>query len=249
MDTQERLLAEVHDEHGRIRVVEAGEYRFLEFGDEIEQSCVSTANPGWLEYEYGRAMLMGALCHPEPRRAVFMGLGAGTLTRACLDHLPLLDVEAIELREAVPPLARQYFGLGDDPRLHIRIGDAMDLLHSCEPADLIFVDLYTDVGPSAAHLAWGFLTGCQSRLNPGGWLIINQWSSTDDKPLGSAFLRGMFRHHYWECPVPEGNVIILVPASFEQTLDRSGLAVRVGAMEKKTGYSLGHLVDLIRPAS
>jgi spermidine synthase len=249
MDTQERLLAEVYDEHGRIRVVEVGEYRFLEFGDEIEQSCVSISNPAWLEYEYGRAMLMGSLCHPEPKRAVFMGLGAGTLTRACLEILPLDEVEAIELREAVRHLAQEYFGLGEDPRLNIRIGDAMELLQTCHSADLIFVDLYTDVGPSAAHLAWGFLTGCQSRLNPGGWLIINQWSSTDDKPLGSAFLRGMFRHHYWECPVPEGNVIILVPSDFEQTLDKPELYKRVERVEQETGYSLRHLVDLIRPAS
>ena len=57
----ERLLAEVHDDFGMIRVLEVADYRFLEFGDAIEQSCVFTADPSWLEYDYSRAMLLAAL--------------------------------------------------------------------------------------------------------------------------------------------------------------------------------------------
>ncbi len=156
----------------------------------MEQSCVFTQDPAWLEYDYNRAMLLGALCHPQPRRALFLGLGAGTLTQACLKWLPLEAVEALELRPAVPRLARQHLGLAEDPRLAIRIGDALDLLDSAAPADLIFVDLYTDVGPSSAHLAWRFLENCQAKLNPGGWLMINQWSATDGKPLGARCCAG-----------------------------------------------------------
>ena len=54
-------IAEVTDAFGVIRVVEMGGYRFLEFGDSIEQSCVFTSDPSWLEYDYTRAMLLGAL--------------------------------------------------------------------------------------------------------------------------------------------------------------------------------------------
>ncbi|MQU40828.1 spermidine synthase, partial [Pseudomonas sp. FSL R10-2172] len=104
----ERLLAEVHDDFGMIRVLEVADYRFLEFGDAIEQSCVFTADPSWLEYDYTRAMLIGALCHDAPESALFLGLGAGTLTQACLKFLPLEDVEAIELRPDVPRLAIEY---------------------------------------------------------------------------------------------------------------------------------------------
>src|SRR5471032_2686655 len=94
----EHLLAEVQDEFGIVRVLEVADYRFLEFGDAIEQSCVFTSDPSWLEYDYTRAMLIGALCHEQPESALFLGLGAGTLTQACLRFLPLEDVEAIELR-------------------------------------------------------------------------------------------------------------------------------------------------------
>lgn len=249
MDKQEVLLAEVSDDFGLIRVLEVGDYRFLEFGEAVEQSCVFTRDPSWLEYDYTRAMLMGGLLHPAPETALFLGLGAGTLTQACLEFLPLEDVEAIELRPDVPELAMRYLGLQNDPRLYIRIGDAVELLESSESADLIFVDLYTDLGPAAAHLAWNFLQRCQEKLNPDGWLIINQWGTDGDKPLGAALLRGLFHRHYWECPVKEGNVVLFVPAHLEQTLDETALRQRAGALAPRLGYSLDSLIDALRPAS
>lgn len=250
MERQERLLAEVLDEYGSMRVCEVGDYRFLEFGEAVEQSCVFTADPSWLEYDYTRAMLLGALCHADPQSALFLGLGAGSLTQACLRFLPLDDVEIIELRPDVVRLAREFLGFrDDDPRLTLRLGDALELLADAECADLIFLDLYTDMGPAAGHLGWSFLERCQQKLNPGGWLIINQWAGGDGKPMGAALLRGLFHRHYWECPVPEGNVVLLVPASLEQDLDRAGVQARVEALQGALGYSLTALLAEIRPAT
>lgn len=249
MEKEERLLAEVRDDFGLIRVLEVGDYRFLEFGEAVEQSCVFMADPAWLEYDYSRAMLLGGLCHEAPESALFLGLGAGNLTQACLEFLPLDDVEIIELRPEVPRLAMEFLGLADDPRLTIRIGDALELLDSAESADLIFVDLYNDTGPAVGHLAWNFLADCQRRLNPGGWLIINQWAGDDGKPLGAALLRGLYHRHYWECPVKEGNVVLLVPADLEQQLDFQRLQSRIEALAPRLGYSLAELMRSLRPAS
>ena len=249
MEKEERLLAEVRDAFGLIRVLEVGDYRFLEFGAAVEQSCVFTADPAWLEYDYTRAMLLGALCHPQPETALFLGLGAGNLTQACLKFLPLEDVEVIELRPAVPELAVRYLGLQDDPRLYIRSGDATELLETAETADLIFVDLYNDAGPDAAHLAWTFLKRCQEKLNPGGGLVSNQGGTDDDRPLGAALFRGVYHRHYWECPVKEGNVVVLVPADLEQMLDVADLRQRAEALAPRLGYSLDSLIEALRPAS
>lgn len=248
-EREERLLARVEDAYGIVSVYEVEDYRFLEFGEAIEQSCVFTADPSWLEYDYTRAMLIGALCHELPESALFLGLGAGTLTQACLKFLPLDDVEAIELRPDVPRLAMEYLGLDDDPRLYVRIGDAVELLPTAEKADLIFVDLYTDHGPGVAHLAWNFLEQCQQQLNPGGWLVINQWAGDDGKPLGAALLRGLYHRHYWELPVKEGNVVVLVPAEFDQQLQIDQLRARAEALAPQLGYSLEYLIKAIRPAT
>lgn len=246
---EEQLLAEIQDEYGHMRVIEVGEYRFLEFGNEVEQSCVFTPDPSWLEYDYTRAMLLGALLHESPETALFLGLGAGSLTQCCLKFLPLEDVEVIELRPDVPRLAMEFLGLIDDPRLTIRIGDAMQLLASAETADLIFLDLYTDSGPAAGHLAWKFLQECQQKLNPGGWLMINQWGADGGKPLGAAMLRGLFHRHYWEIPVKDGNVVMLIPADIDQEFDLLSVKTCVEALAPLLGYSLLPLLEAVRPAS
>lgn len=99
------------------------------------------------------------------------------------------------------------------------------------------------------HLAWNFLENCQQKLNPGGWLVINQWATDDGKPLGAALLRGLYHRHYWELPVKEGNVILLVPADLEQTLDLDGVRARAEALAPRLEYSLEGLIREIRPAT
>lgn len=246
---EKHILTQETDEYGVISVVEDNGFRYLQFGNDVEQSCVLYEDPLWLKYDYTRAMLLGSLCHAHPETALFLGLGAGSLTEACLAALPLEDVEVLELREALPRLAMDYFGMTDDPRLTIRIGDALELINSAETADLIYLDMYSDTGPSVAHLAWTFLKTCQDKLNPGGWLIINQWATMDGRPLGAALFRGLFYRHYWEIPVKEGNVILLVPYSFEQSPSIPLLREQAARVAEVLGYDISYLIDVIRPAS
>lgn len=243
------VIAEETDEYGVIRVVAANGFRYLEFGDNVEQSCVLYENPLWLKYDYTRAMVLASLCHEHPETALFLGLGAGSLSEVCLAVLPLEDVEILELREPLPRMAMQYLGMSDDPRLTIRIGDALELIDSAETADLIYLDMYTDAGPSVGHLAWAFLAKCQDKLNPGGWLIINQWATQDGRPLGAALFRGLFYRHYWEIPVKEGNVILLVPYSLEQYPSLELLHSQAARVAQILGYDISYLIENMRPAS
>ncbi|MCY1452724.1 hypothetical protein D9M71_696660 [compost metagenome] len=79
--------------------------------------------------------------------------------------------------------------------------------------------------------------------------MINQWANDDGKPLGAALLRGLYHRHYWELPVKEGNVILLVPADLEQTLDVEGLRARAATLAPRLGYSLDGLIHEIRSAT
>lgn len=240
------LIADQEDEHGLIRIFERGDYRFLEFGMHIEQSCVFMPDPSWLEYDYTRAMLMFALAHPTPKTALFLGLGAGTLTTACLKFLPLTAANAIELRSEVVDFAKSHLALPDDPRLTIEVGDALSALDAQPPADLIFLDLYTDSGPSAGHSAWDFLGHCQNKLNPNGWLVINQWAINDGTPQNASTLRVRFKKYYWECLVESGNVVLLVPQNKAQVLDTVLLQKRITELEPDLGYSLQALFNNIK---
>ena len=69
------------------------------------------------------------------------------------------------------------------------------------------------------------------------------------KPLGAALLRGLFHRHYWEIPVKEGNVILIIPADLEQELDLLDLKARDEQLAPQLGYSLLSLIKAVRPAS
>lgn len=184
------VIAEETDEFGVIRVIEIGAYRYLEFGDSFEQSCVLYDNPLYLKYDYTRAMLLASLCHEHPETALFLGLGAGSLTEVCLATLPLEDVEVLELRAPLPRMAMEHMAMTDDPRLTIRIGDALELIETAETADLIYLDMYTDLGPSAGIWRGGF-NSMSKQTEP--WRLADyqsvgyvRWQS-----LGSGFFAGI----------------------------------------------------------
>lgn len=244
---KKKKIEEVEDAYGRICVEGKGSKRYLVFGEDAEQSAVCIRSPLRLEYEYSRAMLLGALCHPQPETALFLGLGAGALVRSCLDAIPsLFDVEIVELRAEVLRLAQKHMRFVEDERMTIRVGDALELLESAEKADLVFLDLYTEEGPSKGHMTWEYLARCQEKLSEGGWLIINQWALRDNKPVASMLLQGLFEGHYWELPVAEGNVIVMVPDCTTQNLPVEQLRLRAAEVGKRQGYDMLPLLHNIR---
>lgn len=248
--SDEQLLAERHDEWGVLRVVEVGEYRFLEFGDDaVEQSCTLIADAAWLEYDYTRAMLLGALLPDAVNRLLFLGLGAGSLTMACRRCWPQAQCEVVELRPAVVELAYSLMGLEPDARLSVQIGDAVNTLPHCQAADVVFLDLYTEQGPAAAHVSSQFLRDCHAHVRPGGWLVINQWSTTEGKPVGAALLRGIFGRDYWECPLLEGNVVLFIPAESEAALPHARWLARIESLIPQLGYDPSLLLERLRVAS
>lgn len=245
--SRKKQLAEVQDEHGIIRVEQKGSIRYLVFGETSEQSAVCMRKPLLLQYQYSRAMLLAALCHPQPETALFMGLGSGALVRSCLAAMPeLFDAEIIELRPKVLQLAQDYMGFTVDERMTIRLGDGWQLLDTAEDADLIFLDMYNEEGPSLAHVAKDFLTRCQARLAANGWLIINQWQFPGQRPLGHNVFCKLFKGGYWELPVSEGNVILLVPANPTEKLPVQRLRERAREVSLQQGYDLSGLLMDIR---
>jgi spermidine synthase len=86
--------------------------------------------------------LLGALSHPDPQRALVIGLGTGT-TAGWLGAIPGIQrVEVVELEPRVVTLARDFGPVNRDvignPEVTIRIGDAREaLMTSREQYDLI----------------------------------------------------------------------------------------------------------------
>lgn len=177
-----------YDQWGLVQVFDDGNKRYLSFGTTDEQSCQLKSRPAQLQHDYSRAMLAVLdLFHVEqsPQQITLLGLGGGSMARTLLELLPTAHINAVELRETVARVARQYFGLPRDPRLNLTFMDAGLYLashphHSCE---LLISDLFLAAGLDEQQLHQTFLDRCYEHLAPGGWLVLNLWREHREQAL------------------------------------------------------------------
>lgn len=125
------------------------------------------------------APLVGAILHPEPRKAMVIGLGTGS-SAGWLAAVPSMTrVDVAELEPAVLEVARRCAPVNRDvlsnPRVRIVLGDARELLMtSRERYDLIFSEPSNPYRAGVAGLfTLEFYRAAAARLAPGG--MFSQW--------------------------------------------------------------------------
>lgn len=113
-----------------------------------------------------------------PRRALLLGLGAGTVARLLARRCPETRMVGIERDPEVIAVARLDFGLDDVPGLTVVEADAFAWVpeHAVtEPGayDLICLDLFEAGRLALGTLATPFLRQIAALLAPGGTLTVN----------------------------------------------------------------------------
>jgi spermidine synthase len=123
--------------------------------------------------------LFGALLHPYPRRAFVIGLGTGS-TSGWLAAVPSVErVDTVELEPAIVEVARACaqvnHGVMDNPKHHLIIGDAREvLLTRGDSYDLIASEPSNPYRAGIASLfTREYYESALGRLAPGG--IFLQW--------------------------------------------------------------------------
>ena len=104
------------------------------------------------EFIYHECMVhVPALAHPSPRRVLVMGGGDGCTARellrhSCIEHIVVAELDAIVVDSCRREFVHVNRGALDDPRVDVRIGDALQTLRKTnEQFDLVIMDL-TDPG-------------------------------------------------------------------------------------------------------
>ncbi|CAJ0584787.1 unnamed protein product, partial [Mesorhabditis spiculigera] len=148
-----------------------------------------------LAAEYQELMLLSLCFHPEKPilrldtaelKVAILGLGGGLLTTFLIQNTKQLSCVSIELDPVVVKIAKEHFGLPHkDPRLEVRVMDALDYLHEAAVADeankldILFVDLagaMDDSGLSCPPIAFvedDVLLNMRNCLKPNGVLALN----------------------------------------------------------------------------
>jgi spermidine synthase len=160
--------------------------RSLHVGGEAIQSSMKINDPFALALDYTRCMMGFLLFHPQPRHALMIGLGGGSLAKFFHRRLRATHVRVVELDARIVKTARMHFALPpDDERLAVEIGDGAEAL-SPECCDVLMVDAYHDEAHVPKLASAEFYDAAYLALEPRGALVVN---FMDDDPLFEQYLR------------------------------------------------------------
>lgn len=203
------LIHQVEDEIGPISVHQNQNLLYLSFGNKTEQSCLTIDQPHRLEHAYTQAMMLSLLMKQDMRSVLILGLGGGSLVRALRHFRQKLKIDAIEYRQAVIDVARQYFALPEDHALNIICDDAGHYIKAtAQRYDLIFTDLYLPEGMDQLQLSQQYLEHCKAHLMDDGLVIVNFWSHDFKQTLQrQQALEQVFGKQVLNTQVPGGNTI------------------------------------------
>jgi len=230
-----------------VAVSERRGLRELHIGGDAIQSAMRLDDPYALALDYTRCMMAFLLFFPQPREALMIGLGGGSLAKFFHRHLRATRVRAIELDARVVAAARAHFALPpDDARLAVEVGDGAQAL-APECCDVLLVDGFDD-GEQVPRLASGeFYDACYLALAPHGVLVVNYMS--DDPGLDS-YLQRLERAF--------GGAVLCMPALSDPNLIAFALKdgparlawktlrVRAAALEARYELPFGRYIGALR---
>lgn len=186
--------------------------RSLHIGGEAIQSAMRISDPWSLHLDYTRCMMASLLFQPQPRTALILGLGGGSIAKFLHRRLRGVRIRAIEIDKRVVDVARAQFALPPDgPRLKVEVGDGATALDGAE-VDLLVVDAFDDETPAEPLATREFFERARAALAPGGVMAANLMS--DDPKLARRLhdIRDAF-----------GGVVVQLPAFTDENLIVIGL--------------------------
>jgi spermidine synthase len=219
-----------------IAVSDAGGYRSLHVGGEAIQSTMKLGDPFALALDYTRCMMAFLLFHPQPREALMIGLGGGSLAKFFHRQLRATRVRVVELDPRIVDTARVHFALPpDDARLSVEIGDGAEAL-SPECCDVLVIDAYHDEAHVPELATQAFYDACFLALEDTGALVVNYMN---DDPMFDRYLQRleaafggavfMMRALY------DPNILVFALKGLPHQPDWQALRRRAGALQAKLG--------------
>lgn len=160
-------------EHHRLHVTDRDGVRTLRF-ERHQQSSMLLDDPFATDIEYVAYLHLTLAITPEPRRALVIGLGGGTLVKQLWRDHPALVIDAVEIDAEVADIARELFALPDDPRIGVHVCDGRAFLEASREAyDVIVIDAYDDDHIPRPLVTEEFMRTAYAHLTPDGVIAYN----------------------------------------------------------------------------
>lgn len=211
-DKQSGLIASIETEYNNIYIYKNREYitmKFVRFGSEYTESTKSTLDDTELPVFYTQVMLVGLLYADNPRNILMIGLGGGTLTNYMYKFLKNdTYIRAVELDGGVIAAAKKYFHTSEFSTYKIIENDGrLYLFNTKQTNDIILIDAFRGGYIPFHLLTKEFYSLVNTKLSPGGCVVINLHSSTELFLSALATLKQVFQNV--ETFQAQGNVIAI----------------------------------------
>ena len=237
-----------------IDISEEAGVRYLHFGSDWIQGAMRIARPWSLELAYTREMMAGLLFRESadwPRRALLIGLGAGSLAKFLYRHRPDCRITVIEINPQVEFVARQYFKLPDDPRrLEVRIGCGADfMLDGDSQFDYILVDGFdADARPGDLDTI-SFYLACRARLTDDGLFCVNLLGRNRGFAASVRRIEEAFAGSVAVFPsCDSGNTMAFASPGHAVDIPLDTLRARAAALKKTSGLDLAPTIGRLQLA-
>ena len=234
---------------GSVYVRERFGVRSLHIGSDTIQSAMRLARPNDLELAYTRSMMAFLLFNDGPLQVLLVGLGGGSLLKFLYHRMRSVRIEAVEINPRVIAAARQHFHVPpDDGRLAVRIGSGAEhVAQAAADADVIMVDGYDGEAQVEELSTRPFYDACRRRLNPGGLLVVNLWSS--DRGFNGTLQRIVAAFPAGTLCLPaekQGNIIVFAFRDAPGNPRWSALGVKACLLEERYGLEFDKFLGGLR---
>jgi len=185
------LILQQDSFYNHIKLAEDGTQRYMDF-ENLRQSAMLLKDPWELRLRYTRFLSLAMTLVPEPKRVLVLGLGGGSFPKKLHRDFPNVIVDVVDIDPEVIAIAKRYFQVPEDDRLHLFAMDARRFIQETKATyDVIYLDAYnSDTIPF--HLTTReFYAEIRSRLAPGGVVVSNIIGTL--RGSQSAFFRTMYR--------------------------------------------------------
>lgn len=175
--------------------------RFDDATDALSQSCTLLAHPDHLAFDYTRAMVaLLLLWEPQPQRILLIGVGGGSIPIALQLVRPGIDIDAVDIDEAVLRVAQRYFGLSPGPSLRLHALDGRDYVASARAQGLVYdavlLDAFDEAGIPPALFGDAFLSDIRALLSPSGIFLANTFVAAASAAQESSMAERVFGRTY-----------------------------------------------------
>jgi spermidine synthase len=117
------------------------------------------------------------LFNPGAERVLFIGGGGFSGPNQFLEHYPNATIDVVEIDPDVVAVAKDYFGVTDDPRMRTFMMDGRSFFRDAGTYDVVILDAYSKTYVPFHLMTLEFFESLDEHLAPGGVVVSNLISS------------------------------------------------------------------------